>query len=610
MKRWQNNIPEYLISPLTTGFRKISIGVVKDRCFNQGMKKIIALLWITFLLPAWADDCPQWNQDEATENISVLSDEVAYHNELYFNQNVPIISDGEYDALVEKLTVWQECFPSIETEKSSLQTPHNQYTIHHQARMGSLMKAQSEEEIKRFLQQLSGSGVLVQPKIDGVAVELVYKNGQLIQASTRGNGEMGVDILRHIQQMPLIPKTLSPPMNNEKNELVLHGELFARFDHITPSILEQYASARHLVAGQLNRAEPETEAVKAFDFFPWQWINSPFISDFLSIKSLADMGFPLPLEHTHRTASYPEIKQHLEHYATVKKPLFLMDGIVIKADSNTLRNKLGWTGNTPAWAMAWKFPPETTTSGVQAIEFTIGRTGHITPVVHIKPVMIKNRTISTISLGSVQNLEKKGLAVGDQISIKLKGNAIPVFGKVLFRPKNRAIPELPDTSRYTPFTCLTIAPGCEKQFAARLIWLTGKQGLDLAAINKPFIHQWVQAGIIQTPVEVLKLKAPSLQDAGMQQQEIQQYLDSIQRPKSLEQQIRALSIPGIGKSTARELAGCITDLRGLLSRQLSGQCPTIGSKRMEDLQDYVNRKEVRELIEFLESSVPTHSVGT
>ncbi|WP_419534796.1 DNA ligase LigA-related protein [Endozoicomonas sp.] len=566
------------------------------------MKKIIALLWITFLLPAWADDCPQWNQDEATENISALSDEVAYHNELYFNQNVPIISDGEYDALVEKLTVWQECFPSIETEKSSLQTPHNQYTIHHQARMGSLMKAQSEEEIKRFLQQLSGSGALVQPKIDGVAVELVYKNGRLVKASTRGNGEEGVDILHHIQQMPLVPKTLSPLNNNdEKNELALHGELFTRLDIIPPSILEQYASARHLVAGQLNRAEPETEAVKAFDFFPWQWINSPFISDFLSIKSLADMGFPLPLEHTHRTASYPEIKQHLEHYATFKKPLFLMDGIVIKADSNTLRNKLGWTGNTPDWAMAWKFPPETTTSGVQAIEFTIGRTGHITPVVHIKPVIIKNRTISTISLGSVQNLKKKELAVGDQISIKLKGNSTPVFGQVLFRPENRIKPELPDANLYTPFTCLTMSPDCEEQFIARLVWLVGKQGLQLSGINKPRIQQLVSSGKVRTLVDMLKLDQQTLHLSGMGMEDSQQYLTSIQRPKRVDQQIRALSIPTIGKNRAIELSSCFTTLRQLYEQRSNSirNCLRVSEKEARYIIQYLHHPEVKIVIDFL-----------
>ncbi|MGO0308551.1 DNA ligase LigA-related protein [Endozoicomonas acroporae] len=560
------------------------------------MKKTISLLWIIFLLPAWADNCPQWNQGEATEQISSLSDEVAYHDELYFNQNAPIISDGEYDDLLARLKYWQACFPSIATEKSLPQTPHNKYTIHHQAPMGSLKKAQSAEEVKRFLQRIADSGFLVQPKIDGVAVELVYKNGRLIQASTRGNGEVGVDILHHIRQMPLITKTLG---NDEKNQLILHGELFARLDIMSPSILKQYASARHLVAGQLNRSDPETEAVKAFDFFPWQWVNSPFNSGLQSITALAGMGFPLPLEHTHKTTSYPEIKQHLEHYATIKKPVFLMDGIVIKADSKTFKKQLGWTGDTPAWAMAWKFPPATTTSKVEAIEFTIGRTGNITPVVHIKPVLFKNRTLSTLSLGTVQNLEKKAIAVGDQISIKLKGSAIPVFGKVLFRPANRVSPKLPDTTRYTPFTCHSMAPGCEQQFVARLIWLTGKQGLDIAAISKPAIHQWVQTGTIQTLVDILQLTPHSLQSAGMHPQEVQQYFESIRPPKSLEQQIRALSIPGIGKSNARELAGCITDLRELLSRQISDKCPTIGSKRMEDLQDYVNRKQVRELIEFL-----------
>ncbi|WP_257265586.1 hypothetical protein [Endozoicomonas sp. ONNA2] len=560
------------------------------------MKKIILLLWITFLLPAWADDCPQWDQREATEQIGRLSDEVAYHDELYFNQNAPIISDGEYDDLLARLKYWQACFPSIATGKPLSQTLHNRYTIHHQAPMGSLKKAQSAEEVTSFLQRIADSGFLVQPKIDGVAVELVYHKGRLIQASTRGNGEVGVDILHHIRQMPLIPKTVD---NDEKNQLILHGELFARLDIIAPSILEQYASARHLVAGQLNRTEPEAEVIKAFDFFPWQWVNSPFNRGLQSITALAGMGFPLPLEHTHRTTAYPEIKQHLEHYAALKKPIFLLDGIVIKADSQTVKKQLGWAGNTPAWAMAWKFPPATTSSAVEAIEFTIGRTGNITPVVHIEPVTLKNRTISTLSLSSIQNLEKNGLAVGDRISIKLKGNAIPVFGRVLFRPANRVSPELSDTSRYTPFTCLSMAPGCEQQFIARLIWLTGKQGLDIAAISKPAIHQWVQSGTIQTLVDILQLAPHSLQSAGMYPKEVQQYIESIKRSKSLEQQIRALSIPGIGTSNARELAGCITDLRGLLSRQISDKCPTIGSKRMKDLQDYVNRKEVTELIEFL-----------
>lgn len=355
------------------------------------------------------------------------------------------------------------------------------------------------------------------------------------------------------------------------------------------------------MAGQLNRAEPETEAVKAFGFFPWQWVNSPFISDFLSIKSLADMGFPLVQEHTYRTASYPEIKQHLEHYATVKKPQFLMDGIVIKVDNIALRKKLGRAGNTPVWAMAWKFPPATATSEVQTIEFTIGRTGHITPVVHIKPVMVKNRTLSTISLGSIQNLNRKNLAVRDQISITLKGSASPVFAKVLFRPENRIKPELLDTNLYTPFTCLTMSPDCEEQFIARLEWLVGKQGLQLSGISKPRIQQLVSSGKVKTLVDILKLDQQTLHLSGMGMEESQQYLTSIQRAKTIDQQIIALSIPTIGKNRATKLARCIKDLP-LFYEQISNiirHCLGIREKEVLRIVRYLDLPEVKSVIDFL-----------
>lgn len=565
---------------------------------------------MTLPISTLEDECPQWNQEEATENISKLADEVACHDELYFNQNAPTISDHEYDALAARLKYLQTCFPSINMKKTTPQTPHNKYTIIHQARMGSLMKARSEEEVQSFLHRISGSEVLVQPKVDGVAVELVYRNGQLIKASTRGNGEAGMDIRHHLQQMPLIPKTLPPLNSNKKNDLILHGELFARLDHIPRSILEQYTSARHLVAGQLNRSNPETEAVKTFDFFPWQWVNNPFISDFQSIKALADMGFTLILEHTHRTQSYPEIKQQLKSYATIKKPLFLMDGIVLKADNNTLRNELGWTGNTPAWALAWKFPAETTTSEVQAIELTIGRTGHITPVIHIKPVNIKNRTISTISLASIQNLKKKDLAIGDQISIKLKGNAIPVFSKILFRPQSRVMPELTDTHHYNPFTCLKTSPDCEEQLIARLVWLTGEQGLNLP-ISRPVIQQLVQTKKVQRLVDILQLDHQTLRNNGMTNTESQNYLQLLKEPKTLKQQIRAIGIPSIGKKKAGILAMCIQYLHELLffDAEKAKQC-ALPNNALKELTKFTKEEEIKILLEYLEKNIPTHSAGT
>ena len=574
------------------------------------MKKIILLLGITLHLTAGAEDCPQWDSKAATRNINQLSADIAHHDERYFNQNAPIISDGEYDALVGRLKQWQACFPAIAIKSSNPRLHQSKFAIDHQAPMGSLKKAGSETEIHRFLSRIQGSEVLLQPKIDGIAVELVYQNGQLTQASTRGDGKTGVDILPHIRAMPLIPKTLSPTDHGEREQVILHGELFARLDKTAPAILQQYATARHLVAGQLNRSEPDMNTVKTFDFFPWHWIDSPFPFDHQSIHALAEMGFPLPLEYTHKIASVPEIKQLLAHYSAIIQPIFLMDGLVIKADSEERREQLDWSGNTPAWAMAWKFAPTTTTSEVQTIAFTIGRTGHITPVVHIKPVVLQNRILSKVSLGSIENLEKLDIAMGDHISIQLKGNAIAVFGNVLFRPDNRVPPKLPDLHRYTPFSCLSMSPGCEQQFIARLVWLTGEQGLDLAAINTAAIQQWVQAGTVQSLVDILQLKPPALRAIGMNPQEIQQYLQSLYRPKSLEQQIRSLSIPGFGRQKALLLAGCISNLRELFSERFVNQCSGLNSKRLSSLQDYINIKEVRKLIGFLAGdAAPTRSVG-
>ena len=401
------------------------------------MKTTTVLLWVTLLVPAsgWSGDCPDWTHDEAIENIKRLASEVAQHDERYFHQNAPGISDNEYDALTDRLKQWETCFGSVQINKSG--TGFRKAKVRHQAAMGSLKKAGTAEEVNNFLQGLSGSRVLMQPKIDGVAVELIYRQGRLVQATTRGDGQTGVDITRHIKHIPLIPVALA---NCNDPEVILHGELFARLDKIDPDFLARYASARHLVAGQLGRSKPDSVALSAFDFFPWHWINSPFATDLESIKTLAQMGFPLPLEYTHEVHSFGQVSQLLADYSGGQSFPFLMDGVVIKAASTALKKQRGWSGNTPNWALAWKFFGQSAVSEVTKIVFTTGRTGRVTPVAHINPVYIGNRTITRISLGSVENIKRIDLATGDLISVSLKGSATPVFGCVLLRPQTRSIP--------------------------------------------------------------------------------------------------------------------------------------------------------------------------
>ncbi|WP_157673387.1 hypothetical protein [Endozoicomonas ascidiicola] len=550
----------------------------------------IALLLLPFTV--FAQPCPEWNKPAATANMQRLVQKIRYHDDLYFNQNSPVISDDEYDSLTRKLTFWKHCFPDIPVTKQP-HKPNDKYTILHHSPMGSLKKASDEKDVHHFLDSLPNQQLLVQPKIDGIAVELIYKNGKLTSASTRGNGEYGMDILQHIEKIPAIPKEIRFP---SQPLIVLHGELFIRLDQIPDTLLESSASARHFIAGLVNRKTPDSKQLQYADFFPWHWINSPYETASESITQLIRFGFSALQQNTFPVTTFEEIETIRQRYNNKKQPDFLMDGIVIKANDLKFRQDAGWAGDAPYWAIAWKFPPEVGITKVQNIEFNIGRTGRITPVLHLKPVEVQGKNVSRLSLGSVKNIQMKDIAIGDQISIYLKGGAIPVFGKSLFRPEERKTPVIPTTDKYTPVTCLSYFPDCEKQFLARMKWLTGSQGLNMA-ITGNAIQELIAAGHIKTLADILQLEKHQLLEAGIHQDDIQKFT----APKSLKQQIRALGIPGLGGSTLNKLLLCIQDIRELLYDDKLEECRTKGFKLQEMMRIYLDQQAVRQLIRSLHS---------
>lgn len=393
-------------------------------------KKYSGIFFLVLSASLKAAECPQWSNNEAKHRISVLAEEVWRHDVLYHEQNSPEISDAEYDALDRQLIRLQQCFPAISARRYQPETQKS--ALRHFAFMGSLKKADGEEDIKQFFQKFRTSGFILQPKIDGIAVELVYKRGTLVKAITRGNGESGENILRHVRHMPLIPKQLPDVI-----DLVLHGELFARLDLVDKRLFKKYVSARHLVAGQVNRKSPELASLAAIDFFPWRWVDAPFAHEMDSIKALVGFGFKHLLNYSHPVISLEEISRWRDVYSGKKNEIFLMDGIVIKSSNIKDRKSTERVRKNPDWALAWKFPAKTAVTTVIGIEFSEGKTGKVTPVLILSPVTIDGRVIQRVSLGSIKNYREKDIAVGDQVSVKLKGLATPVFGKVVIRNPER-----------------------------------------------------------------------------------------------------------------------------------------------------------------------------
>ncbi|KEQ14882.1 hypothetical protein GZ77_11500 [Endozoicomonas montiporae] len=516
--------------------------------------------------------CPNWSDNEAQQQLEQLNQQIQHHNQLYFVQQKPVLSDHEYDALAKQLQVLSDCFPTIQLSEGTPQRlepdSNGNRKIQHALYMSSLRKAESEQDISEFLKQVFSasyhSGVMLQPKIDGIAVELVYEEGKLTTASTRGDGIKGNNILAKVKAIPTIPHEI----NALYSKIVLHGELFVRLDlwDNKGNIKDNYSSARHFVAGVIHSKTPEISALEVLDFFPWTfWTGTPAKSLSENVNELYTLGFPLPTQFTEPVTSLEDVikKRDLLQKQADRLP-FLMDGIVLKVNSAAQQLAMRTSIQYPYWALAWKFPPETAVTSVQDIDFKVGRTGNITPVLALKPVELNKQNITSVSLGSLDNLKSKDIAIGDQVAIALKGSANPVFSKVVFRNPQRKHPKQPEPEQYNSFTCLSLAPGCEEQFIARILWLVRR--LELLGLDEPIIRKLVSNRQLQSLKDVLTLSKEQLQEAGSSREQAGYYRSAIALTGSqpMGQQIRALSIPYIGKARSAKLGKAFSDWDSLL----------------------------------------------
>ncbi len=555
----------------------------------------ILALWLLPLV-ASAAGCPDWSMDKAKNRLSLLEAQIKYHDNLYFNQHHAEISDAEYDQLRDDLSHLQFCFPSL-AKAGSFQPSINGKTSCHQSPMGSLKKGRGQQEVSEFLDKSDQSKILLQPKVDGIAIELVYDQGQLISATTRGNGKCGLDITRPIKRVPAIPDTIKT-----QAPMILHGELFARLDRLN-SLLDGYVSARHYVAGHMSRSEWSPAALAKLDFFPWRWVNSPYPTDLENIKVLTSLGFKWPALYTLEIKSLKDVITQREQLVKASSSPFLMDGIVLKLDSIKARNKWGETSEYPHWALAWKFPAKSIVTEVTHIEFTIGRTGRITPIARVKPRIIEGRTVDSVSLGSLQTLYKRDIAIGDQISIQLQGQATPTFNQVLIRPQDRHIPHPPHEKKYTPFTCLSAGPHCQQQFLARLQWLTGKNGLRLPRLTEPILRKMIENNALVSLPDLFTLNHQKLLFSGLGTIEASHLLKALEtanrRPFS--EQLKAIGLPHIGDQRLKLLLknySSFSELAVVSSIELSQtiNCP---EKIAQAMLTFMKHPEINRLIGHL-----------
>ncbi|EOU8732828.1 TPA: NAD-dependent DNA ligase LigB [Escherichia coli] len=416
---------------------------------------------------AWAV-CPAWSPARAQEEISRLQQQIKQWDDDYWKEGKSEVEDGVYDQLSARLTQWQRCFGN-ET-RDVMMPPLNGAVMHPVAHTG-VRKMADKNALSLWMRERSD--LWVQPKVDGVAVTLVYRDGKLNKAISRGNGLKGEDWTQKVRLISAVPQTVSGPLANS----TLQGEIFLqRKGHIQQQM--GGINVRAKVAGLMMR-QGNSDTLNSLAVFVWAWPDGPHLMTD-RLKDLATAGFTLTQTYTRAVKNADEVAHVRNEWWKAKLP-FVTDGVVVRAAKEP--ESRHWLPGQAEWLVAWKYQPVAQVAEVKAIQFAVGKSGKISVVASLAPVMLDDKKIQRVNIGSVRRWQEWDIAPGDQILVSLAGQGIPRIDDVVWRGAERTKPTPPE-NRFNSLTCYFASDVCQEQFISRLVWLGSKQVLGLDGIGE------------------------------------------------------------------------------------------------------------------------------
>lgn len=412
--------------------------------------------------------CPAWSPARAQEEISRLQQQIKQWDDDYWKEGKSEVEDGVYDQLSARLTQWQRCFGS--EPRDVMMPPLNGAVMHPVAHTG-VRKMADKNALSLWMRERSD--LWVQPKVDGVAVTLVYRDGKLNKAISRGNGLKGEDWTQKVSLISAVPQTVSGPLANS----TLQGEIFLqREGHIQQQM--GGINARAKVAGLMMR-QWNSDTLNSLAVFVWAWPDGPqLMTD--RLKELATAGFTLTQRYTRAVKNADEVARVRNEWWKAKLP-FVTDGVVVRAAKEP--ESRHWLPGQAEWLVAWKYQPVAQVAEVKAIQFAVGKSGKISVVASLAPVMLDDKKVQRVNIGSVRRWQEWDIAPGDQILVSLAGQGIPRIDDVVWRGAERTKPTPPE-NRFNSLTCYFASDVCQEQFISRLVWLGSKQVLGLDGIGE------------------------------------------------------------------------------------------------------------------------------
>ncbi|KNC11249.1 NAD-dependent DNA ligase LigB [Klebsiella sp. RIT-PI-d] len=485
------------------------------------------VLWVT---QGWAL-CPVWSPARAEQEIGQLNMQLRQWNEAYWRQGASEVNDDVYDQLSAQMAQWQHCFNV--SSRNDLSLPAIGGSVNHPVAHTGVRKLANKNAIAQWM---SGKRDLwMQPKVDGVAVTLVYRHGKLTQAISRGDGLKGEDWTEKVRQIPSVPQIVSGALANA----VLQGELFLLRDkHIQKQMGSM--NARSKVAGAMMR-KGNTALLHELSVFVWAWPDGPATLQ-QRMTQLTDAGFPWIAQYSLPVNRVEQVDAQRARWFTSALP-FVTDGVVVRAAAEPAAVR--WLPDQADWVVAWKYQPMAKVAEVKAIDFTVGRSGKMTAIAQLAPLQLDDKQVQRVNIGPVSRWQTLDIAPGDRVLVSLAGQGIPRIDSVVWRSLQRSKP-VPPSSYFNTLTCFYATPDCEEQFISRLVWLGSVQALNIKGIGEEGWRALHRARHFEHIFSWLALSQKTLQSipgfSGTRGQQLWQQLDLV-RHRPFKLWIKAFSTP-------------------------------------------------------------------
>ena len=574
--------------------------------------------------------------EQAKKEIAQLTEQINYHNDLYYQKNRTEISDFDFDKMLERLISLENEFPQLKDPHSPTQRVGGTITkefpaVHHRYPMLSLgntySPAELEEFDKRVSRGLDGEAYeyFCELKFDGVSISLLYENGKFSRGVTRGDGVRGDDVsnnIKTIRSVPLVLKGKNLPGSFEvRGEVFMPKDIFLKLNKEREDIGEErYANARNTAAGTVKMQDSTEVARRKLDCYVYSMLGVSGIKTHdQAIQKLESWGFNVSPTYK-KCKSVAEVIEYIRDWELKRLDLPLeTDGVVIKVNNLEQQERLGFTAKSPRWAIAYKYKAQSTSTRLNGVTYQVGRTGAVTPVAMLEPVFLAGTTVKRASLHNANEIARLDLRIGDHVFVEKGGEIIPKVTGVdssrrqqdsepikyvdrcpecnspLFRIEGEAAHYCPNIN------------GCPPQIKGRIEHFIQRKAMDIDSLGERTIDQLYQLGLVKSPADLYDLKREDiLRLEGFKDKSVTNLLEGINQSKQrpFENVLFAVGIRYVGKTVAEKLARYFRNINALAAASFDDllSTPEVGDKIAQSVFEFFRKRENQREIERLKKA--------